>query len=73
MALSVLNLTDEEVRIIQNALYVVVPTGGGSPQFSLYCKIMKLTNVVSDDDLLMDMGRIVVNEAVEAGVVVRVQ
>lgn len=72
MALSVLNLTDEEVRIIQNALYVVVPTGGGSPQFSLYCKIMSLTNVGYDDEMLVQMGRCVINEACEAGIVVRV-
>ena len=55
-------LTDQEVVIIQSALTVISPTGGGSPPFNLYRKLCHETEISYDDDMLRTFCSTVISE-----------
>ena len=68
---NVLNLSSTDVVRVLSALTAVMPSGGGSPTYSLIQKITQQTGCEYDEELLFKMCNIVIDDAVEYGVVER--
>lgn len=64
-----LELTTDDVFLIQAALYTVAPHGGGSAVFTLFMKIQEECELGAPEPLVLRMTREVLETAVAAKVV----
>lgn len=66
-----LELDNADVVRVLTALTAVMPSGGGSPTFSLINKIKSQTYCDIDETLLFQMCEVVLDDAAECGVIER--
>jgi len=59
-------ISSEDLETLLSALYVAVPSGGGSDAFSLYQRLSRETGIVADLDQVEGFGRNVVAEYLES-------